>query len=409
MVEATELLQSFLQHFDIYNLFPRVYFKYLEVLPIVVTAFILSFLLTPIIGQIALKFKITDDPASLRKTKLNKYDNAERHIHTKSTPYLGGLAVLIPLVIGLLIFFRAGDITTPLLIALVILIIAGIIDDVFNLPSQVQLTLQIVASLIVAGSLADLTFVNNPFGGTINLNFLEITTTFLNLDWRFILLGDLLIIPWIILCINAVKWVGGSDGLMEGNMLIAYILLMLLGIRDHNLLITSISAIMTGGILAFLIFNFPPAKIFSGSTGKTVFGFLIATLAFIQGAKFATAILILALPLIDSLFVIVKRYIEFRPKNPLDLMRINGKHHLHHQLLDMNFTPKQVLLIELSITLLTGSIAVVAVGAFKFFALLIIGVVLIIGILLIHRKAQKEKLKKLEEAKKQTPESKYSY
>ncbi|HVX92757.1 MAG TPA: hypothetical protein VHA74_01450, partial [Candidatus Dojkabacteria bacterium] len=88
---------------------------------------------------------------------------------------------------------------------------------------------------------------------------------------------------------------------------------------------------------------------------------------------------------------------------------INDTNHLHHQLLEMGLSPKQVLLVELSITLLTGSIAVITVGAFKFFAILIIGLALIIGILLIHRKAQQEKVKKQEEVKKQTPESKYSY
>ncbi len=409
MIETTALLQTLMQRFGIYWLFPSQYLKYLELLPVILISFLLAFLLTPLIGHLAIKFKITDDPNGLRTARFNKYDNPERHIHKKRTPYLGGLAVLIPLIIGLLIFFKPNDITVPLLIALLILIVAGILDDVFNLPPQVQLGLQIIASTIIAASVADLTFVNNPFGGIINLNFAQLSGTFLKLNWRLVFVGDLLIIPWIILCINAVKWVGGSDGLMEGNMLIAYILLMLLGIRDQNVLITVLSAIMTGGISAFLIFNFPPAKIFSGSTGKTVFGFLIATLAFIQGAKFATAILILALPLIDSLFVLVKRYIDYKPKNLLQLMRYNDTNHLHHQLLEMNFSARQVLLIELSITLLTGSIAVVTVGAFKFFAILIVGLMLIIGILLIHRKAQKEKIKKQEEVKKQTPESKYSY
>ncbi|HVX93068.1 MAG TPA: MraY family glycosyltransferase, partial [Candidatus Dojkabacteria bacterium] len=300
MIETTQLLQTLIQKYSFYSFLPTQYLKYVEILPIVLIAFFAALLLTPIIGQLAIKFKITDDPTSLRKVKANKFDNPERHIHKKSIPYLGGLAVLIPLIVGLLLFFRTDDITIPLLVALLILCIAGILDDTLNLPPQIQLALQILASTIIVGSVADLTFINNPFGGIINLNFMQYNASFLGLNWRFIFIGDLLIVPWIILCINAVKWVGGSDGLMEGNMLIAYILLMLLGIREHNVLITILSAIMSGGLSAFLIFNFPPAKIFSGSTGKTVFGFLIATLAFIQGAKFATAILILALPLIDS-------------------------------------------------------------------------------------------------------------
>ena len=142
----------------------------------------------------------------------------------------------------------------------------------------------------------------------------------------------------------------------------------------------------------------------SGSSGKSVYGFLISILALISGAKFSTTIMLLALPIIDAIYVIIYRYITYKPKNPIELMKINDTSHLHHQLLKLNFTSVQILLIETAVALLVGSFAILATGALRYFAL-IFGTALIIGFIVFTN--YKKKTKK--EKEKPSPESKYSY
>jgi UDP-GlcNAc:undecaprenyl-phosphate/decaprenyl-phosphate GlcNAc-1-phosphate transferase len=114
--------------------------------------------------------------------------------------------------------------------------------------------------------------------------------------------------------------------------------------------------------------------------------------------------MLLALPIIDALYVIVYRYITYKPKNPIELMRINDTSHLHHRLIKLNFSGKQILLIETSISLLVGSFAILSTGALRYFAL-IFGIAAVIAfIVFINYKAHRK-----EKVKEQSPESKYSY
>lgn len=156
----------------------------------------------------------------------------------------------------------------------------------------------------------------------------------------------------------------------------------------------------------FLIFAFPPQKIFTGSSGKSVYGFLICILAIVADTKISTTAMLLILPLVDFVYVIVKRYITYKPKSFGELMKISGLDHLHHQLIKLNLSRKQIVLIETSATLLLGSFAILTTGAIRYFTLTISLSLGIAFIVYINIKASKGKEK---EEKKQTPESKYSY
>lgn len=405
---TTETFVELLSSFDFLRLIPDVYLKYLQYFPLFLVALVSSLLITPIIGHISIKLKIFDNPSHLRATKLNKYDDPGRHIHSKPIPFLGGLAVIIPLVLMILFFLKLSPIVITILIALAILIAAGILDDVYNLPASFQLVAQILASLVIVFSNIDVSFMNNPFNGYLNLEVLKYSSTFLGFPISLIFPGDLLIIPWIILCTNAIKWIAGSDGLMETNSSIAFLLMFILGVRNESALIPAISIICAGSILGFLFYNFPPAKIFTGGTGKSVYGFLIATLALVNGAKIASTIIILALPIIDALFTLYIRYKVHKPKNPLDLLKINDKSHLHHQLLELGLSQKMVLLVESSVVLFAGSLAIFTTGANKFLALIVIIMLLTSSISLLHiRNKNKKPIKRVTE--EDSPESKYSY
>jgi len=386
-----------------------VYEKYLAYVPYFIGAFAATVLLTPLIGYIATKLKVFDLPAGERKAKQNKFDDPQRHIHKRKVPFLGGLAVLIPLILYLLFTVNGHPLLIPILLGVLILTISGALDDVFNLPANIQFVAQAAAAIIIAVSIIDFRFINNPLGGYIYLDQFVKEFSILGIPQRLVLPGDFLLFWWILVCINALKWVCGSDGIFEGNSALAFLFLFFIGVRTNSPEVVMLSILMTGGIAGFLIYNYPPAKIHTGGSGKTVYGFLISVLSVVNGAKVATTMIILTLPLADFIFVIINRYLKYKPKNFLELMRINDRTHFHHQLLAMGLSMKKVFLIEISITLLVGSLAVLTAGTTKLFVLLASAFLGTIFLFIVHHFRKKHEEKARTKKESATPESRYSY
>ncbi len=405
-MENLNLIKTFLEFFSIQldflkELLPERFAAYVDFLPIFLFTMVFAFFVTPIIGYFAKKFKVLDYPAKLRKNKWNKYDKDERHIHKKPIPLLGGLSFVIPVLLILLLFLNISPEINAIFWGVLILSVIGILDDIFNLPASYQFLGQLLAAVIIAVSPINLSSLSIPLDGILNLNWFELGL--------FIFPGDLVMIFWILLCINAIKFVNGSDGLMEGNAIIICLLFFILGIRTNAEIITVLSLIIAGGLSGFLFYNFPPAKIFSGSTGKTTLGFLIAVIAILNNTKFAASIMILTLPMIDLLFVICKRYLMHKPKNFWALIKINDTNHLHHQLINLGFSSRKVLLVEISITLLIGLVAILTTGATNFFFFIFVIFLTVLGLLLLHTIANKKTKPEEEEGEPESPESKYSY
>ncbi len=378
------------------------YTKYLNFWPIALFGLILSFILLPIIGKCATKHGVTYKPKNRRLNK--EYDNPEKAVHTKETPALGGVAVTIPCIIALLLFFRIDSFTFPILLALLVLVIGSVLDDIFNLSSKIQFGYQLLAASIIAFSIIDLSSISFFSNDLLNLQSAVLHFDIGTLPISFVFPGDLILIAWILLCINSVKWVGGSPGLIESYSLSIFLLLFVISIRTFSLLPSTLSILISGSLISLLFFAFPPQKIMSGSSGKSVYGFLISVVALISGVKFSVTMMLLALPIIDAIYVIIYRYITYKPKNPIELMKINDTSHLHHQLLKLDFTNKQILLIETSLSLLVGSFAILTTGALRFFALIFTIAGIIGFIVFINYRARKKEVKK-----EKSPESKYSY
>lgn len=408
-VLGSELYTRFLLP-NLWNV-PDNYFKYLELLPIAGVAFLFCLLLIPIVGHLAKRFNFMDWGMRDRKDRddiLNKDDDPERHLDKESKPKLGGLPILLGVIIGNIVFLNLGLEYLPILLGLTIIIGLGVVDDRFNLTGKTQLTLQILAATIIALSMINLEVISNPFGPSFDLNWSSFTTNGA-IPLAFIFPGDLILIGWIILCTNAVKWVGGSDALVESNSLIAYMLMAVLGIRTQDIFVTTTSFLFAGGLAASILFNFPPAKIVSGAVGKTSYGFVLAVLSVMNQSKVAATLLILALPILDAFFTLGKRIIKYKPKNLKELLRYNDKSHLHHQLMDMGLSEMQLLFVEVSITLLIGSLAILTTGALRLSAI-VIGAALVLGtITTFHVLASKRKEKGESAKPKESPESKYSY
>ncbi|MDD2577900.1 MAG: MraY family glycosyltransferase [Candidatus Dojkabacteria bacterium] len=377
------------------------YEKYIQFWPIFLIGFLFALFATPVIGKLATKYDVTDKPGQRKRGR--EFDNPQKAIHEGITPTLGGLAITIPILIAIPLFFKLDSFTIPILLSLLVLTIGATLDDVFVLSSKAQLFFQVVAAGIIALSILNITSI--PFFD-IDLNAFSYNFSIFGIQQSLSLPGDLILFFWLLVCINAVKWTAGSPGIIEANSLVIFSLIFIISVRYTSIFSSTLSILATGGLLIFLFFAFPPQKIFTGSSGKSVYGFLICILAIVADTKLSTTAMLLILPLVDFLYVIVKRYITYKPKNLGELMKISGLDHLHHQLIKLNLSRKHVVLIETSITLLLGSFAILATGAIRYFALTIslsLGIAFIVYINIKASKGQEEKLKK------ESPESKYSY
>lgn len=377
------------------------YAKYVEYWPIFLMGFLISFFLTPILGHIALKYNITYIPKKGRGER--EFDNPLKALHEGITPSLGGLAITLPAFIAILAFFKIDSFTLPILVSLFILMVGATLDDILNLPAKVQLLYQIVAAGIIAFSVLNISSI--PLLN-LDLSYLTYNFSIFGIEQSLVLPGDIFLFFWLLVCINAVKWTAGSPGIIEANSLVIFSLIFVIAMRDMSIFSSTISILIAGGLLAFLIFAFPPQKIMTGSAGKSVYGFLICILAIVADAKISTTIMLLMLPLVDFIYVIIKRLLTHKPKSIGELMRISGPDHLHHQLMNLNVSRSQLVLIEMSATLLLGSFAILTTGALRYFTLIICLALGIAFVVYINIKASK---KKKEQEEKESPESKYSY
>ena len=190
---------------------------------------------------------------------------------------------------------------------------------------------------------------------------------------------------WIIGITNAINLIDGLDGLSSGVTLISCLsLLMVFALNGSPLIAIVLITALAGAIVGFLPFNFNPAKTFIGDTGSNFMGFSLAIISILGVAKTYTAlvliapIIILAMPIFDTLFTIIRRIIKGKS---LKAVFKPDKGHLHHKLVAKGYTQKQAVLIMYGITATLGMFAVILLesGIWKAlsFALLIIAIVTI--------------------------------
>jgi UDP-N-acetylmuramyl pentapeptide phosphotransferase/UDP-N-acetylglucosamine-1-phosphate transferase len=253
------------------------YYKYIQYLPLFLGGALLAIILTPIIGHTALKHDITYKPGEKKNHK--DFDNPEKALHEGITPALGGLTIAIPILLAIMFFFKFDSFTIPILLAILVIVIGSTLDDIFNLPAKIQLFYQALAALIIVFSVINLG--NSSLLG-IDFNLATWNFSVFGLQQSLVFPGDLILFIWILVCINAVKWTAGSPGIIEANSLTIFALIFVIAVRYESVFSSTLSIIATGALLILLVFAFPPQKIMSGSTGKSLYGFLICILALKQ-------------------------------------------------------------------------------------------------------------------------------
>ena len=198
--------------------------------------------------------------------------------------------------------------------------------------------------------------------------------------------GLIVVAIWAVLLMNSMNWIDGIDGISSGISLIGGATIFFLSLRPevNQPPIGIISAVFIGGLLAFLLFNFYPAKILAGTSGSMFMGFVLAILAIFAGAKIATTLLVMAVPIVDALWVIGERFQSKKSIFSAD------RRHLHYRLLEFGWSPKKICIFYYVITGLIAVLALNTRAVGKTITFVLFGVVMLCMIIWIRNKvAQK--------------------
>ena len=310
-------------------------------------AMFVSYVLTPYIKKLAFKIGAVDKP-----------DN--RKVHQRIMPRLGGLAIYIAFVVACVASLELSWDVFGILLGGTLIVALGVADDVYQLPAKVKLLGQIVAACVLVLFDIRIEWVNNPLGGYFYLDMLSIPFT----------------IFWVISFTNVVNLIDGLDGLAAGVSAIASLTVILVAIQMGYFHVAILTAALAGAIIGFIRYNFNPATIFMGDTGSMFIGYMLAAISIYGAVKTAATIALivpaiaLGLPILDTAFAIMRRYVNGRPIFQPD------KGHLHHRLLDKGMSHKEAVLFMYGITAVLCIGAVLWAEMDGFYAALIIAVIM---------------------------------
>jgi len=331
-------------------------------------AFVLALALTPLAQLLGQRYGFVAAPGGRR-----------RHVGTKSR--LGGLALFVAfVVVAVLAQFLPVERQDPreltrlvgLLLGGTFIFLVGIYDDKRELRPSPQIAAQFVAALIAIQFLIFIEYVNNPFTN-------QQTEPF---PWLFVVAFTLF---WLMGMMNTVNWLDGLDGLAAGVAAILSAVLAFHMYREGQHSVALLPLALLGATLGFLPYNFHPAKVFMGSSGSFFLGFAVGALGIMAGAKMATVLLVMGIPILDVAWRIFDRFRLGR--SPL----IGDRGHLHFRLLDLGLSQRQIVLLYYLFCSFFGVLAMlISSRIYKFLALLVLGAMTLLLLLLISRKRDNE-------------------
>jgi UDP-GlcNAc:undecaprenyl-phosphate GlcNAc-1-phosphate transferase len=302
-----------------------------EVIWAALVAFVIVVLLTPAVGGMARLLGVVDRPGG-------------RRLHTRPIPRLGGLALFLGVIVPALAFLKLNSEARGILLGAAVATTVGAIDDFRGLRPWEKLAGQVAAAAIPVG-----------FGIWIDHFTLPVVGVHSISGW----VGKPLTVVWIVAIMNMVNFLDGLDGLAAGVCAIAggTFSVIALSLEQWNAAI--MSACVLGACLGFLRHNFYPARIFMGDSGSNLLGFVLATVAVSGLLKTAATValafplLVLAVPILDTGFVIAKRLKYRRPITSPD------RWHLHYRFLNIGFSVRRA---TVTIWIWCGTLAAAALG-----------------------------------------------
>ena len=325
-----------------------------KILLIVITTFCFVAIIMPFIKKLAMQIGAVDIPRT-------------RHIHTKPMPKMGGIGIFLGFLLGYMLFSETSVQMNSILIGGFLIILIGLIDDMTELKPSVKFIGQLASACVIV------------FYG----QFLLDNVSAFGIDLHFGILAYPITVFFILGCINCINLIDGLDGLSGGISSIYFLTVGIIAtIQGHFGLDFVLSFVMLGSTLGFLVHNFHPASIFAGDSGSMFMGFIISVIALL-GFKNVTMtsliipLLILAIPILDTLFAIIRRLLKGESPSKAD------KFHIHHQLLNRNFSQTATVLIIYLIDLLFAFASILYVLKDRTLGYIVYGVLTIIVFIFI--------------------------
>ncbi len=355
--------------------------------------------ITPVVRWVAVGVGAVDAPG-------------QRRVHVRTIPRLGGVAIALAFFLPLLVLFGAETQVAHLFFAEpqrivgllaggLLLCGTGIVDDIRGVRAWYKLAMQVVAATIAFACHYRIDGIELPWIGPLPMGVFALPVTAL----------------WFAAIINAINLIDGLDGLASGITFFVCVVNFVVGAIHHDPLVMLLSATLGGAVLGFLLYNWNPASIFMGDSGSLFIGFVLATTALRGSAiKSSTTIAILVplvalgLPIIDTLFAMVRRVLERRPIFSPD------RGHIHHRLLAMGLNQRRAVLLLYGLTILFTAGAILMAmgrnwqvgGAIFVLSLAVIGVVRAMGNLSAtlqqwRRREQRPRAAEIERLRRQVP------
>jgi len=278
----------------------------------------------------------------------------ERSLHEVPTPKLGGIAVLIAVLVGGTIFLPWDQETRSILGGAIVITAVGVVDDLVDLPAGVKLLGQTAAAIIPVASGVSVESFTLPFLGRIDPGSVEL---FNPPGINAIDLGEVLTVVGIVGVANVINLIDGVDGLAAGVCMISAAALAVIALSLDRNAAGVLAAVTAGASLGFLRHGFPPASSFMGDTGSNLLGYLMAVVT-VQGALKTNAVvalffplMVLAVPILDTGFVVAKRVKYRRPIYRADT------EHFHHRMARLNFSQRKTVAYLYGWTLILALVA----------------------------------------------------
>jgi len=336
----------------------------LEFIKPFVFSILVSLIITPITIFIYRKFGWLDDPAKKKHPKI---------IHQYPVPRGGGIPIYLAILLAGLIFLPLDKHLIGILIGGFLILIIGILDDHFDLNPYLRLGVGFLAASCVVASGIGIAFITNPLGGIIKLNQPQIPIYLFGKTRTIWILADAFAILWITWCMNFINWSKGIDGQLPGIATIAALVIGIFSLRfstDITQWPVIILALATAGAyLGFLPWNFYPQKIMPGYGGGALAGYLLAVLTILSTTKIGTGVMVMAVPMIDAFYTIIRRL--KKGHSPV----WGDKGHLHHKLMELGWGKRRIALFYWFISGLFGFLALVLKTQAKFYTISLLTVI----------------------------------
>ena len=293
-----------------------------------IAAAAVAWLLVPYAERLAFRVGAIDQPK-------------ERGLHDRPMPRLSGLAILAGVELAGWIWLPGDSESHAILLGAVAIAAVGVVDDIRGLPALAKLAGQIAASLIPVCAGVRVENLTLPFVGGFDLGWLAYPLTVLG----------------IVAVVNVINFIDGVDGLAAGVCVIAGVTLAAIALSLERNAAGALAALTAGAALGFLRHGFPPASSFMGDTGSNLLGYLLAT-ASVQGALKTNAVIalafplvVLAVPILDSGFVVAKRLKYRQPIYQADSW------HFHHRMANIGFSQRRTIAYLYAWTLVMAGLA----------------------------------------------------